>query len=155
VAPIDRLGELTWLGPASVAVFGLVLGLVAHAFAIRNFDRWMLLLVIGTFTSAYPLMYFAQEFIPLDAAIFSSATLVLAIIAIRSMTIMNVRLALLGTVLPGAAIMAVALVAAIHPRLQGILITGMGMVVFIVAMLLIPRLRGENPLPRSPQLAVT
>jgi prepilin-type N-terminal cleavage/methylation domain-containing protein len=155
VAPIDRLGELTWLGPASVVVFGLVLGLVANAFAIRNFDRWMLLLVIGTFTSAYPLMYFAQEFIPVNAAIFSSAALVLLIIAIRSMTIMNVRLALLGTVLPAAVIMAVALMAAIHTRLQGILFTGMGMVIFIVAMLLIPRLRGENPLPHGPQLAVT
>ncbi|MCX6923678.1 MAG: hypothetical protein NT154_10795 [Verrucomicrobia bacterium] len=64
VAPIDRLGELTWLGPASVVVFGLVLGLVAHAFNIRNFDRWMLLLILGTFTSAYPLMYFAQEIMP-------------------------------------------------------------------------------------------
>src|SRR6266705_2442998 len=31
IAPIDRLGELAWLGPASVVIFGLVLGLVAHA----------------------------------------------------------------------------------------------------------------------------
>jgi hypothetical protein len=59
VAPIDRLGELTWLGPASVVIFGLVLGLLAHTFDICNFDRWMLLLILGTFTSAYPLMYFA------------------------------------------------------------------------------------------------
>ena len=43
IAPIDRLGELTWLGPASVVIFGLVLGLVAGAFNIRNIDRWMLL----------------------------------------------------------------------------------------------------------------
>src|SRR3954454_20678462 len=70
VAPIDRLGELSWLGPASVVVFGLLLGLIAHAFNIRNFDRWMLLLVLGTFTAAYPLMYFAQEFVPLNAAMF-------------------------------------------------------------------------------------
>jgi len=73
IAPIDRLGELAWLGPASVVVFGLLLGLIAHAFAIQNFDRWMLLLILGTFTGAYPLMYFAQEFIPLKAAIFSSS----------------------------------------------------------------------------------
>jgi hypothetical protein len=44
IAPIDRLGELTWRGPASVVVFGLLLGLVAHAFNLQNFDRWMLLL---------------------------------------------------------------------------------------------------------------
>ena len=153
IAPIDRLGELTWLGPASVVVFGLILGLVAHAFAIRNFDRWMLLLVLGTFTGAYPLMYFAQEFIPLNAAIFASLTVVLVIIAIRAVTIMGIRLALFGTVLPAVAILSVTLVAAIHTRLQGILITGMGIAVFTVAMLLIPRIKRDKPSPGSPQLA--
>src|SRR5437016_12444453 len=153
IAPIDRLGELTWLGPASVVVFGLILGLVAHAFAIQNFDRWMLLLVLGTFTGAYPLMYFAQEFIPLNAAIFASLTVVLVIIAIRAVTIMGIRLALFGTVLPAVAILAVTLVAAIHVRLQGILITGMGIAVFIVAMLLIPRIKRDKPSPGGPQLA--
>src|SRR5438552_18391481 len=82
IAPDDRLGELTWLGPASVVIFGLVLGLVAYAYHIRNFDRWMLLLIMGTFTGAYPLMYFAQEFIPLNAAIFLSAAIVVLVIAI-------------------------------------------------------------------------
>src|SRR5213592_4009604 len=150
IAPIDRLGELTWLGPASVVVFGLILGLVAHAFAMQNFDRWMLLLILGTFTGAYPLMYFAQEFIPLDAAIFASLTVVLVIIAIRAVTIMGIRLALFGTVLPAVAILAVTLVAAIHVRLQGILFTGMGIAVFTVAMLLIPRIKRDKPSPGSP-----
>jgi hypothetical protein len=31
IAPIDRLGELTWLGPLSVLVFGLTVGLVVRA----------------------------------------------------------------------------------------------------------------------------
>jgi hypothetical protein len=141
IAPIDRLGELTWLGPASVVVFGLVLGLVAHAFYVRNFDRWMLLLILGTFTGAYPLMYFAQEFIPLKAAIFSSSAMVLLVVAIRSITIMGFRLGLFGSVVPATAILAVTLVAAIHPRLQGILITGVALALFIVAMLLIPKLK--------------
>ncbi len=35
IAPIDRLGELTWLGPASVVVFRLLLGLVAHALRFK------------------------------------------------------------------------------------------------------------------------
>src|SRR5256885_2106298 len=122
IAPIDRLGELTWLGPASVVIFGLVLGLVAGAFNIRNIDRWMLLLLLGTFTGAYPLMYFAQEFIPLNAAIFASSAIVLIVITIRSVTIMGLRLALFGIVLPAAIILAVTLVAAIHSRLQGIII---------------------------------
>jgi len=144
IAPIDRLGELTWLGPCSVVIFGLLLGLVAHAFYIRNFDRWMLLLVVGTFTGAYPLMYFAQEFVSLNAAIFASAAIVLLVIAVRAITIMGWRLALLGTVLPAAAMLTVTLMAATRPRLQGILITGTGLAVFIVAMLLIPRLKLEN-----------
>ncbi len=150
IAPIDRLGELSWLGPASVVLFGLLLGLVAHAFAINNFDRWMLLLVLGAFTGAYPLMYFAQEFIPLNLAIVLSSALVLVIIAIRSVTIMGVRLAFFGTVLPAAAILATTLVAATHPRLQGILITATGLAMFIVAMLLIPRLKRESDLDPSP-----
>jgi prepilin-type N-terminal cleavage/methylation domain-containing protein len=153
IAPIDRLGQLSWLGPASVVIFGFLLGLVAHAFDIRNFDRWMLLLVLGTFTGAYPLMYFAQEFIPLNAAIFAASALVLVVIAVRAMTIMSFRLALFGTLLPAAAILTVTLVAAIHTRLQGILITGVGMAMFIVAMLLIPRMKLNLHRPVDPQPA--
>jgi prepilin-type N-terminal cleavage/methylation domain-containing protein len=149
VAPIDRLGELTWLGPSSVVIFGLVLGLVAHAFNIRNFDRWMLLLILGTFTGAYPLMYFAQEFIPLNFAILASSGVVLLVIAIRSTTIMGLRLGLCGAVLPAIAILAVTLLAAIHTRLQGILITGTGIALFIAAMLLVPRFKLDRP-PRTP-----
>ena len=148
VAPIDRLGELTWLGPASVVIFGLVLGLVAHAFNIRNFDRWMLLLILGTFTSAYPLMYFAQEFIPLNTAILASSGIVLLVIAIRSTTIMGFRLGLCGAILPAIEILAVTLLAAIHTRLQGILITGAGIALFIGAMLLLPRFNLDRP-PRT------
>jgi len=151
IAPIDRLGELTWLGPASVIVFGLLLGLIAHAFAIQNFDRWMLLLVLGTFTGAYPLMYFAQEFIPLNAAMFASSGIVLLVIAIRSATIMGLRLALFGTVLPATAIFAITLIAAVHPELQGLLITITGIFVFIIAMLLLPRLKHEIK-ARVPQM---
>jgi hypothetical protein len=152
IAPIDRLGELTWLGPASVVVFGFLLGLFAHAFNIQNFDRWMLLLVLGTFTGAYPLMYFAQEFIPLNTAIFASSAVMLVIIGIRAVTIMRPRLAFCGVIAPAAILLAVTLVAAIHTRLQGILITAVGMAMFIVAMLLIPRMKlnlrhpAEDPL---------
>jgi prepilin-type N-terminal cleavage/methylation domain-containing protein len=145
IAPIDRLGELTWLGPASVVIFGFILGLIAHAYNVTNFDRWMLLLVLGTFTSAYPLMYFAQEFIPLYAAIFASSSFVLVVIALRSITIMGVKLGLLGTVLPAATILALTLVATIQTRLQGLLITVTGVALFIVAMLLLPRMNLGKP----------
>ena len=151
IAPVDRLGELSWLGPASIVVFGLILGLVAHAFYIQNFDRWMLLLVLGTFAGAYPLMYFAQEFIPLNAAILVSSAIVLVVIAIRSVTIMSIRLALLGVVLPAMMILCVTLFAAIYTKLQGIIITGTVIAVFIVAMSLIPRFRREELSPRGPE----
>lgn len=151
VAPIDRLGELTWLGPASIVIFGLILGLVANAFYIHNFDRWMLLLILGTFTGAYPLMYFAQEFIPLNAAILISSAIVLVIITIRSATIMNLPLALFGIVFPAAVILAVTILAAIQVRLQGLIITGAGLVLFIVAMALIPRIKiNLKPAPKNP-----
>jgi prepilin-type N-terminal cleavage/methylation domain-containing protein len=146
VAPIDRLGELSWLGPWSVVVFGILLGLVAHAFSIQNFDRWMLLLVLGTFTGAYPLMYFAQEFIPLNAAILVSSGIVLAVIAVRAVTIMGTKLAVLGVLTPATMILTLTLIAAIHKRLQGILITVTALILFVVAMLLIPRMkRNEAP----------
>jgi prepilin-type N-terminal cleavage/methylation domain-containing protein len=153
IAPIDRLGELSWLGPSSVILFGLLLGLVAYAFRIHNFDRWMLLLIMGTFTGAYPLMYFAQEFIPLNAAILISSALVLAIIGVRSLTIMPVHLALLGVVLPATCILTVTLLAAIYTRLQGILITVTGIAIFVVAMLLLPRIKYERFLPPDTQPA--
>jgi hypothetical protein len=134
-------------------IFGLVLGLVARAYNIQNIDRWMLLLILGTFTGTYPLMYFAQEFIPLNSAMIMSSALVLLVIAIRSVTIMGIRVALLCTVLPAAAILAVTLLAAIHTRLQGILITATGIALFIVAMLLIPRLKIQPSTPAMPLAA--
>ena len=141
IAPLDRLGELRWLGPLSVVVFGLVIGLVAHAWDVRRFDRWMLLLVLGTFAGAYPLMFFAQEFVPLNAAMLGAAAAVVLVIAVRTVTVMGLRLALAGVVLPAALIMALTLTAAVRPQLQGILLTGMAMVVFALAMLLAPRLK--------------
>jgi prepilin-type N-terminal cleavage/methylation domain-containing protein len=151
IAPIDRLGELSWLGPASVVIYGIILGLVAHAFGIQRFDRWMLLLILGTFAGGYPLMYFAQEFISLNHAMIAAAILVLVIVAVRSMTVMSVQLAIAGVVLPAATLMAVTLIAAVHTRLQGILITGVGMALFIVAMVLIPRLqKGMGRLSAEP-----
>jgi hypothetical protein len=147
IAPIDRLGELRWLAPLSVLVFGLLVGLVIRAAGVERFDRWMLLLTVGTFAGAYPLMYFAQEYIPLGTAVAVSAGLALAIIGVRAVTLVGVRLALAGVVLPAAVIMAVTLVAAIAPRLQGILLTAEALGFFITAMMLFPRLRATSAAP--------
>jgi prepilin-type N-terminal cleavage/methylation domain-containing protein len=150
IAPIDRLGELTWLGPVSVIVFGLLVGLVVHAAAITRFDRWMLLLTVGTFAGAYPLMYFAQEYIPLGAAVLLSAGVALGIIGVRAITLMGAPLALAGVVLPAVVILAVTLVAAVWPYLQGILLTAEALAFFIAAMLLMPRLRALPAAPERP-----
>jgi len=147
IAPLDRLGELSWLGPMSVVVFGLTLGLVARAYATVAVDKWMLLMLIGTFTGAYPLMYFAQEFIPLQRAMVLSAGVVILIIAVRAVTIFGFRLGIGGVAMPAAAIMALTLLAAVKPNLQGILLTTIALGLFIMAMTLTPRL-GIIPPPR-------
>ncbi len=144
IAPIDRLGELTWLGPVSVLVFGILVGLIAHAAAVARFDRWMLLLTVGTFAGAYPLMYFAQEYISLLPAVLLSAGVALMIIGVRAVTLLGFRLSLLGVLLPAATVMALTLSAAIWTALQGILLTVEALAFFIVAMLLIPRIRAAH-----------
>ena len=53
-------------------MFGLLVGLVVQAAAVPRVDRWMLLLTIGTFAGAYPLMYFAQEDVSLLSAVLIS-----------------------------------------------------------------------------------
>lgn len=147
IAPIDRLGELTWLGPVSVIVFGLLVGLVVHAAAVPRFDRWMLILTVGTFAGAYPLMYFAQEYISLDAAVLASAGIAVAIIGIRAITLMRVWLALGGVVLPAIVIMAITLVAAVWKPLQGILLTAEALGFFIAAMMLMPKIQIVSAAP--------
>jgi len=146
IAPVDRLGELGWLGPISVVAFGMVLGLVSRAYDVRHFDRWMLALVLGTFTGAYPLMYFAQEFIPLTAAVAGAASIVLLVIGWRATTIMGPWLALAGVVFPAVLILALTLAAAVRPGFQGILLTALGLGLFTLAMVLAPRLVPAPPL---------
>jgi type II secretory pathway pseudopilin PulG len=138
IAPIDRLGELTWLGPLSVLAFGILVGLAVQAIGASRFDVWMLLLTVGTFAGAYPLMYFAQEYIALGPAVVASAAIAIAIIGIRAVTLMGFKYGLAGVVLPAVAIMSVTLVAAIWPSLQGILLTSEALGFFIAVMMLMP-----------------
>ena len=162
IAPIDQLGELTWLGPLSVIAFGLLVGLIVHAASIDQFDRWMLVLTVGTFAGAYPLMYFAQEYISLVPAVVISAGVAVVIIGVRAMTLMRFSLALFGVVVPAAAILAITLAATIWPSLQGILLTIMGLAFFIVVMQLLPHIQIEwetvqqtDPTPASSLSAET
>jgi prepilin-type N-terminal cleavage/methylation domain-containing protein len=147
IAPIDRLGELTWLGPLSVLVFGLTVGLVVRAASVPRFDLWMLLLTVGTFAGAYPLMYFAQEYIALGPAVMMSAGFALAVIGVLAVTLMGVWRAIGGVLLPATAILAVTLAAAIWPALQGLLLTVELLGFFITAMLLLARIRAAAIAP--------
>jgi hypothetical protein len=147
LAPIDQLGELTWLGPISVIVFGLFVGLLVHAESVTRFDRWTLLLTVGTFAGAYPLMYFAQEYISLGPAVLISAGFALAVIGVRAVTIMGPRLGVAGVVLPAGAILAITLAATIWPSLQGILLTVESLGFFIAAMMLLPKIRFATAAP--------
>jgi prepilin-type N-terminal cleavage/methylation domain-containing protein len=147
IAPIDRLGELTWLGPLSVLVFGLMVGLVVRAASVPRFDLWMLLLAVGTFAGAYPLMYFAQEYIALGPAVLISAGFALTVIGVLAVTFMGIWLALGGVLLPATAILVVTLTAAIWPALQGILLTVEALGFFIAAMLLLARVRAAAIAP--------
>jgi len=147
LAPIDQLGELTWLGPISVIVFGLLVGLVVHAGSVTRFDRWTLLLTVGTFAGAYPLMYFAQEYISLGPAVLISAGFALAVIGLRAVTIMGVLPGLAGVILPAGAILAITLVATIWPSFQGILLTVEAIGFFIAAMMLLPKIRFATTAP--------
>jgi prepilin-type N-terminal cleavage/methylation domain-containing protein len=141
IAPIDRLGELTWLGPLSVLIFGLIVGLVIRAASVPRFDLWMVLLTVGTFAGAYPLMYFAQEYIALGPAVLISAGFALTVIGVLTITLVGVWRALGGILLPATAILAVTLSGAIWPSLQGILLTVEMLGFFIAAMLLLAKIR--------------
>ncbi len=74
-------------------VFGLVVGLVVHATSAPRFDLWMLLLTVGTFAGAYPLMYFAQEYIALWPAMLISAGFALTVIGVLAVVLLGVWLA--------------------------------------------------------------
>ncbi len=144
IAPIDRLGELTWLGPLSVIIFGLLVGLTVQAASAERFDLWILLMTVGTFAGAYPLMYFAQEYISLELAVLFSAGIAIAIIGIRVLTLMPIPWALFGIILPAAAIMAITLAAAIWKPMQGILLTSEAMAFFIAIMTLMPKIHAAS-----------
>ncbi len=157
IAPIDRLGELTWLGPLGVLIFGLMVGLVVRSASVPRFDLWMLFLTVGIFAGAYPLMYFAQEYIALGPAVLISAGFALVFIGAIATALMGPWRAIAGVLLPATAVQAITLSAVIWPSLQGLLLTVEILGFFIAAMLLLARIRAaatattpsaaESPLP--------
>lgn len=151
IAAIDKLGELAWLGPVSVLVFGLLITLLALAYRPDQLNVWMLLLLAGCFAGAYPLMYFLQEYVSLPAAVTAAAVAVIAIIAVRAYTLFGLQLGLFGGVFLPAAIMALTLGATIDPKpaMQGVLLTVMTILTLVIAMVLLPKAQ-KNLAPTPP-----
>jgi len=152
ITPVDQLGELMWLAPVGVLAFGAMVALVAVAFQPEMLDKWMLLLVVGAFAGAYPLMYFAQDLLPLGQAMAAASAAVLAVLAIRGLTLRGCRRAMLGIVGLGAAVHALTLTAAVRPDTQGTLVTALAVAAVMMAMMLLPRARRARP-PVAPTAA--
>ena len=83
IAALDRLGELTWLGPLSVLVFGILIALLALAHDPQKLNVWLVILVAGCFAGAYPMMYFLQDFMDLTAAVVLANVVVLTVVGWR------------------------------------------------------------------------
>ena len=148
IAPVDRLGELRWLGPLSIVFFGLVAGLMALVANKPAFDRWMLLLTIGLFAGSYPLMYYAQEYLPLGYAVTLSAAAPILVAAIRTAFLAGWRLAVAIT-LWAALVMAATIVCTVWPKYQGLVITGETLALFAMAMILGPKIPKKTIFPSS------
>ncbi len=146
IAPVDRLGELRWLGPLSIVFFGLAAGLMALAAERPGFDRWMLLLTVGLFAGSYPLMYYAQEYLPLGYAVVLSAAAPILLFTFRTFFLAGWRLAI-GIMLSAAAVLAATIVCAVWPKYQGVLITAETLGLFAIAMILGPRIGKKSLLP--------
>lgn len=139
IAPMDRLGELVWLGPVSVLVFTLLVAMLTLAYRPEMLDKWMLLLIGGTFAAGYPLMYFAQEFMSLMTTIIAACLAVIVIIAIRAVTLFGLRMGIAGVVSISAAVFALTMGATIYPKTQGILLTVGAIGTLVVMMILMPK----------------
>ena len=99
-------------------------------------------------------MYFAQEYIALWPAVLISAGFALTVIGVIAVTLMGGWLALGGVILPATAILAITLVAAIRPALQGLLLTVEVFGFFIAAMLLLGRIRAAAIVPPASVQAI-
>jgi hypothetical protein len=141
MAAIDRLGELTWLGPLSVFVFGILIALTALAYDPEKLSGWVVVLVAGCFAGAYPMMYFLQDFASLAVAIGVAVAIVGVIIACRIISLCGLRYGVFGGLLLPVMMFGLTLATAISSNLamQGVLLTGMAIFAFVVAMVLLPK----------------
>ena len=141
IAALDRLGELTWLGPLSVLVFGVLIALIALAHDPEKLNVWLVILVTGCFAAAYPMMYFLQDFIDLYAAIVLATVFVVVVIGWRIISLFGLWRGLFGGIIAPVVLMGLTISATIHakPATQGVALTVMGIFALVTAMMLLPR----------------
>jgi hypothetical protein len=141
IAALDRLGELTWLGPLSVLVFGILIALIALAHDPGKLNVWLVILVSGCFAAAYPMMYFLQDFIDLYVAIALATALMVLVIAWRVVSLFGLRRGLFGGIVLPVVLMGLTISATIQakPATQGVALTIMGVFALVSAMTLLPK----------------
>jgi hypothetical protein len=141
IAAIDRLGELTWLGPISVLVFGVLIALVALAYDPTKLSGWVLVLVAGCFAGGYPMMYFLQDFLNITVAIGLAVLMVIGIVAWRILSLFGLRRGIFGGLILPVVILGLTLIATIlaKPAVQGVVLTILGIFTLLVAMILLPK----------------
>jgi len=151
IAALDRLGELTWLGPLSVLVFGILISLIALAHDPDKLNVWLIIMVAGCFAAAYPMMYFLQDFIDLYAAIALATVLVLVVIAWRIISLFGMWQGVLGGIIVPLVLMGLTIVATIQakPATQGVAMTIMGIFALVTAMTLLPRAQANLLRPKT------
>ncbi len=143
IASIDRLEKLTWLGPLGVFVFGVLIALVTLAYKPEKLDGWVILLVAGCFASAYPLMYFLQDFVSLPAAVGIASIIALCIVGCRISSVYGLYIGILSGVILPAVIIALTLAVALVSKQaqQGVLLTIMAIFAFVITMILLPKVQ--------------
>ena len=160
LAPRDQLAGIIWLGPVSVVVFGVLVALFSIAYAPDKLDKWMLLLLLGTFAAAYPLMYFAQDFLTAPMAVAVAAAAMMVVIAARSDTLFGLVRGIIGPVALAAGAMGLTLWVALVPESQGVILTAGAIATFVLGMILLPRAQkslaaaAPTPPPAPPEPVV-
>ncbi len=151
IAALDRLGELTWLGPLSVLVFGILIALLALAHDPQKLNVWLVILVAGCFAGAYPMMYFLQDFIDLTAAVVLANLVVLTVVGWRIISLFGFWRGLFGGLVLPVILMGLTLAATIQakPAMQGALLTVMGIFGLVTAMILLPRAQANLLRPKQ------
>lgn len=141
---------MTWLGPLGVFVFGVLIALIALAYQPEKLDGWLVILVVGCFASAYPLMYFLQDFVSLPAAVGIASVIALCIVGWRISSVYGLYLGILGGVVLPAVILILTLAVSLVSKQaeQGVLLTVMAIFVFVVAMMLLPKVQAGFATPK-------